>query len=234
MRDIIFCILSLFFLQACFLPKRIGKVKSINNGAVVRGDSIILLNPFYIYATFANEITCCDWYKPSKKQIEIEAQWDSIQSAVVNKYFTTVFLEYGNRNSNYNIRPFVFKFPLGSTEKTKSDTISYIISSFSWNIRADKIEEAYKYLPDSVLALSYLQPVAILTNDFYFSDIPFRAAYASGSTGLQFRPETFLIILKDGKIAYFRGYRRSLMYRKIEKNPEFINKITHKLFDRLK
>jgi hypothetical protein len=107
------------------------------------------------------------------------------------------------------------------------------MANLSWNIRAGKIKAAYKFIPDSIHEQSYFRPVALLTNHFYFTDVPFRADYASGSTGLLFRPETFLIILKDGEIAYFRGYRRSIKYKKIEKNPEFINKFTHKLFDRL-
>jgi hypothetical protein len=107
------------------------------------------------------------------------------------------------------------------------------MSNFTWNIQAGKIEEAYKFLPDSILALSYRLPLMVLTNDFYFFDIPFRAAYITSSSGLQFVPKSFLILLKEGKIAYFRGYRRSLYYRKIEKNPEFINKFTQKLFDKL-
>jgi hypothetical protein len=233
MRNIVLFILGLSFLQGCFLPKRIGKVKSINNETVARGDSILFLNPFYTYGTFANEITCCDWYKPSERQIEIERQWDSIQSLVISKNFSTEILHFGNRNSNYNHRPFVFKFPFGSTEKIESDSISFLMASLSWSIRAGIDEEVYKFIPDSMFKWSINKPIALLTNHFYFFDVPFRAAYASGSTGLQFRPETFLIILKDGEIAYFRGYRRSLKYKKIEKNPEFINKFTQKLFDKL-
>ena len=60
-------------LHSC-ISKRIGTVKTINTNQVQRGDSIIFLQPYYTYATFGNEITCCDWYKPSAKQIEIEKQ----------------------------------------------------------------------------------------------------------------------------------------------------------------
>jgi predicted SnoaL-like aldol condensation-catalyzing enzyme len=232
MKVIIIALLTLLFLNSC-INRRSGKIKIINNRTIAKGDSIMLLNPFYTYTTFANEITCCDWYKPSKRQIELEENWDSIQLRVVNKYLTTDYFNYGIRNSNYNIRPFIFKFLIGSTKDRKSDSISYIMSNFSWNIRAGNIEEAYKFLPDSIKKLSYLQPIVVLTNHFHIYDIPFRAAYISGVTDLQFIPETFLIILKDGEIAYFRGYRRSIKYKKLEKNPEFINKFTHKLFDKL-
>jgi hypothetical protein len=233
MRNIIIVLFLLVLLDSC-LPKRVGKVKIINNGTIVRGDSIILLNPFYTYGTFANEITCCDWYKPSERQVEIERQWDSIQSLVVRKYFSTELLKYGNRNSHYNHRPFVFKFLLGSTEKIESDSISFIMTSLSWNIRAGKIQEAYNFLPDSIVKLSYHLPVVVITNDFYFFDIPFRAAYISSSTGLQFSPEVFIVIIKEGKVVYFRGYRKSLYYKKVEKNPDFIGRFTHKLFDKLR
>jgi hypothetical protein len=233
MKVFIIVFLTSLFLNSC-INRRSGKIKSINGGNIARGDSIMLLNPFYTYNTFANEITCCDWYKPSKKQLEIEKQWDSIQYTVTEAFFAPDFVKYGSRNTNYNQRTFIFNFPWGHKEKTFSDSVSYILTHYAWNIRAGKIEEAIKYLSDSIRMLSYKQPLAIITNRFRIFDIPFRAAYISGVTDLQFIPETFLIILKDGKIEYFRGYRRSLKYRKIEKNPDFINKFTHKLFDKLK
>jgi len=232
MKNVLMVLLSFLFLNSC-VNRRTGKVKIINTGMVNRGDSIILLNPFYTYNTFANEITCCDWYKPSKKQLEIERQWDSIQYAVTKAFFAVDFVKYGSRNTVYNQRTFIFKFPWGHKEKTFSDSVSYIITHFAWNIRAGKMEEAIRYLSDSIRMLSYKQPIAIFTNRYKIFDIPFRAAYISGVTDLQFIPETFLIILKEGEIAYFRGYRKSMKYKKIENNPDFINKYTHKLFDKL-
>jgi hypothetical protein len=216
MKRVLMVLLSFLFLNSC-INRRTGKVKIINTGRVVKDNSIILLNPFYTYNTFANEITCCDWYKPSKKQIKIERLWDSIQHAVTKEYFVTDFEKYGGRNTNYNQRTFIFNFSGGHKEKTFSDSVSYVITHFAWYIRAGKIEEANKYLPDSIKMLSYKQPIGVFTNRFRIFDIPFRAAYISGVTDLQFIPETFLIILKDGEIAYFRGYRRSIKYKKIEK-----------------
>jgi hypothetical protein len=233
MRFILIFLLITIFLNSC-INRRSGKVKFINSGVVAQGDSIFLLNPLYTYGTFANEVTCCDWYKPSEKQIKIEQQWDSIQSAVINTYFVADFVMFGNRNSNYNQRTFKFIFKNGYKEETESDSISYVVTDFSWSVRDGKFEEAFKFLPDSVIMLSYQKPVAILTNRFRFFDISFRAAYASGTTGLQFVPLTNLIILKEGKIAYFRSYRRAVYYKKIERNPGFIYKFTVKLFDKLK
>lgn len=232
MKNFIFYAFSCITLISC-IPKRIGKVKKIYTGQVQRGDSIILLQPYYTYATFANEITCCDWYKPSEKQLEIEKQWDSILYSVLQYYFESSKVKYGTRNEYYDIRPFKFKFTLGTTKDIMSDSISYIMSLFSWNIRAGNLQKAFAYLPDSILNLSYKRPLAILTNEFYFYDIDFQAHYASGSTGLQFRPESFIVILKNGNIQYFRGYRKGIAYHKVLKNPSFIDKFTIKLLDKL-
>ena len=149
-------------------------------------------------------------------------------------YFTPTLLKYGNRNKQYNTRPFKFKFLLGGPIETKSDSISYIMSLFSWNIRAGNLQEAFTYLPDTIKSLSYNHSVAIITIQFYFYEVDFQADHASGSTGLQLIPNCILVVLKNGTIQYFRVYRKGIACHKFLRDPNKINKFTRKLFDKLK
>jgi len=62
-------------------------------------------------------------------------------------YFTPTLLKYGNRNKQYNTRPFKFKVLLGGPIETKSDFMSYLMSLFTWNIRAGNFQKAFSIYP---------------------------------------------------------------------------------------
>jgi hypothetical protein len=220
------------FLGSC-LPTRVGKVKSINTGAINRGDSLILVTPTYTYTPFGNYISGSRWDKPRRRQLDLEQRWDSVQYEVFQKTFRVSKLDLHRDVRTYEMRTFKFRVFLGTSESVKADSTSWLLSKFTWHIRAAQPDSAKRYLPQSIYELSFSSPVVIITNDFDFFEKQFVSGYAVGSTGLQFIPDMICAILKKGEVVYFRSYRKRLQYFKVMEDRNKLIAINEKLLDKL-
>jgi len=217
------------------LPTRIGKIKTINTGELKRGDSIIFIGPAYTYDPFGSPISGSIWDKHTSRQKAFEEIWDSAQIESININFDKISQRINRDFETYSIRRFNFKVGLlGKYEKIKGDSISWLLSKFTWHTRDGKPDSAFKYLPDSIYNLSYTYPIVIITNNFFFFEKGFVSGYAEGSTGLRIVLSLICTVLKNGKIIYYRSYRKAFPYFKIIDDKEKLISINQKLFDKLK
>lgn len=225
-------LISFSFLQGC-LPTRVGKVKSITTGAISLGDSLVFVTPAYTYTPFGNHISGSRWDKPRRRQLALEQRWDSVQFEVFQKRFRISKHDLHRDIRTYEMRSFKFRVFLGTSESVKADSISWLLSKFTWHMRAAQPDSAKRYLPQPIHDLSFSRPVVIITNDFDFYEKQFVSGYAVGSTGLQFVPDMICAILKNGQVIYFRSYRKRFQYFKIIDDRNRLIAINEKLLDKL-
>jgi hypothetical protein len=229
------CLLIISFLvllcTSC-ISRRLGKTKLINSEVIKKTDSVIFIRPFYSYGIFGNQISGGGGNEKRNEQTQFEFLWDSIQQESVKSIFKAEYKSFGIRGQAYDERPFNFRQVIG-IKYMKADTSSYLLSRFTWNIRAGKKNEAMQYLPVLLKEMSYDKPVIIITNAFEFYEIEFQAYYASGSTGLNFIPDCLVAIVYKGEIQYYRNYTRRYKFERIQKNPKIIYEMTLNLFDKV-
>jgi hypothetical protein len=156
-----------------------------------------------------------------------------LQNGVLQEYFKVERIETGPKDSLFSKRPFKFKILLGGTEYARSNLVDYNISQFTWNIRAGRNDSAFNFLPDTLRKLSFQKPVVIFTDYFYFYGANFQAGFAQGGTGLRVLLVFTVAILSKGKVSYYRNYKNSYSYNRLERKPHLKEKIVHKLFDKL-
>jgi len=229
----IFILSTLSFAIGSCIPTRLGKVNEISTGEIKKGDSVIYVAPVFAFATFGNSITGSKWDKPTKLQIDWENTWDSLQRVVTNEYLNAKHHQLAFDRRSYKVRPFKFKVLLGNTTEVKSDSLSWLLSKYTWLIRLGLQDSAKAFLPDSIAALSYTKPVLIISNDFYFYEKSFFSGYAEGSTGLNVIPAMNIAIISKENVIYFRTYRKRFKYMKIKDDPQQIMNIHRKLFDKI-
>jgi hypothetical protein len=232
MKAFLFIVCIAASLASC-VPTRVGKVKLVNTGELKKGDSVLVVLPFYTYATESNSFSLSKWDGPTEQMTAFENRWDSVQLSVVSRYFKPKVFEYGYRHAYWGVRPFRFKVLLGGTEEVKSDTASWQLSNFTWNLRAGDTKKAFEFLPDTLLQLSYNKPVVIFTNDFFFFERSFQAGFASGTTGLNVIPNCVITILINGEPSYVRSYRKNSKAEKLLNNSRRVENVNLKLFDKM-
>ena len=216
------------------IPTRLGKVKLINSGEIRKGDSVLFLSPVYTYDPFGSPISGSIWDKHTSRQKVFEEKWDSAQIQAMHDNFKILKLSTNRDLKTYQIRRFKYKVLIGTSRDMKADSISWLLTKFTWHINANQPDSAFHYLPDSILHLSFAKPTAIITNDLFFYDKDFFSGYARGSTGLQMSVDMRCSILKNGKVIYFRTYGKRYHYFKIIDDKEKLISINQKLFDKLK
>jgi hypothetical protein len=229
-RIVIMIIFSLF-LKSCFLPNRVGKVKKIITEHITKHDSVFMIPVSYTYHNYL--YSSYRRWRPDSDDLAYEKAWDNLQYGILQEYFKVERIETGPKDSLFKFRPFKFRILLGGTEDALSNLVDYNISQFTWNIRAGRTDTAFSFLPDTLLILSFQKPVVIFTNDFYFFGANFQAGFAQGDTGIQMLAHFLIVILSKGKITYYRNYRNSYSFNRLERKPHLKEKIVHKLFDKL-
>jgi hypothetical protein len=230
LRIIITCFTASFFV-ACWVPKRVGKVKKITTENISKNDSVFMIPVSFTYKNYL--YNSYRRWRPDPDDLAYERAWDSLQYGILQKYFKVERMDTGPKDSLFRKRPFKFKILLGGTEYARSNLVDYNISQFTWNIRAAKPDTGFAFLPDTLYMLSYQKPVVIFTNDFYFYGANFQAGFAQGGTGIQILAHFLVVILSKGEIAYYRNYRNSYSFARLERKPHIKEKIVHKLFDKL-
>lgn len=223
--------LVLSSLASCMVPKPVGKVKKITTGQIAKGNSVFMLPVAFTYKNYL--YSNYQYGGPNDKDLAYEKQWDSIQYRILQKYFAVQRIDIGPRDDVIRRRPFKFKISLGGTEDAVSNWVDYNLSLFTWNIRAGNTDSAYTFLFDTLQKLSFIKPLVIITNDFYFFSANFVAGFARGGTGVQMLAHFLIVILSKGEIVYYRNYRNGYTHRRLESNPKLKEKIVHKLFDKL-
>jgi len=226
---LLFSVTSL--LVSCFVPKRVGKVKKVTTENISKHDSVFMIPVSYTYHTYLH--SSYRRWRPDSNDLAYEYRWDKLQHDVLQQYFPVIRINTGPKDSLFRFRPFKFKILLGGTEASLSSLVDYNISQFSWNIRAARPDTGFRYLPDSIKKLSFQKPVVIFTNNFYFYGANFQAGFAQGGTGIQMLAHFLIVILSKGEVVYYRNYRNSYSYDRLERKPHLKAKIVHKLFDKL-
>jgi len=219
-------------LSSCFFNKGIH-INKLRDNQVKKMDSVIFVLPFYDYVRSGNPyFTVHLGTEPSAFQKAFSDSWDSVQLKVLENCFKVNLFMYSKRWENYAERSFGVKW--GVTSYVFSDTSSFIMALFTSRLRKGKIEEAFSYLPDTLLALSSQNPVVIITNGFFLYNISFAVGLGEDNTGVNFVPTIDAVILKNRKVVYFKRLKKRFMFGKIKDNPQKMLEINQELFDKLK
>ena len=227
--------ISIFLLfitiSSCHIvQRRSGKVKYINTGEVLKGDSMLLVPLNFSWNIYLVRDSARRNF-PSKYDFDFTENWEKHQINVLRNYFFVNPLEFGNPDSLYKRRRRDTSLILGYPTLT-SNLVSYKYIQFVHGINGNQLDEAFSFLPDTILKLSDSLPILILTNYYGFFIGQFMAGYAEGSTGLVFSPDMHCAIIKNRKVVYYRNYDKKFSYRRFMRNG-FTEKVTHKLFDKL-
>jgi hypothetical protein len=231
MPRFIMSLLVCFSLVSCFIPNRVGKVKKITTENISKNDIVFMIPVSYTYKNYL--YNSYRRWRPDPDDLAYEKVWDSLQYGILQEYFKVERIDTGPKDSLFRKRPFKFRILLGGTEYARSNLVDYNISQFTWNIRAGKPDTGFNYLPDTLGKLSYQKPVVIFTNDFYFYGANFQAGFAQGGTGIRVLLDFLVVILSQGKVAYYRNFSTSYSFDRLERKPHLKEKIVHKLFDKL-
>jgi len=231
MPRFIMSLLVCFSLVSCFIPNRVGKVKKITTKIISKNDSVFMIPVSYTYHNYL--YSSYRRWRPDPDDLAYEKAWDSLQNGVLQEYFKVERIDTGPKDSLFKFRPFKFRILLGGTEDALSNLVDYNISQFTWNIRAARTDSGFSFLPDTLGKLSFQKPVVIFTNDFYFYGANYQAGFAQGGTGIQMLAHFLIVIVSKGKIAYYRNYRNSFSFDRLERKPHLKEKVVHKLFDKL-
>jgi len=223
--------LVIAFLVSCLVPKRVGKIKKVTTENISKNDSVYMIPASYTYHNYL--YSSYRRWRPDPDDLAYEKAWDSLQNGVLQEYFKVERIDTGPKDSLFKFRPFKFRILLGGTEDALSNLVDYNLSQFTWNIHAGKTDLANDHLPDTLRKLSFQKPVVIFTNDFYFYGANFQAGFAQGGTGIQMLAHFLIAIVSKGEIAYYRNYRNSFSFDRLERKPHLKEKIVHKLFDKL-
>lgn len=223
--------LLLSLLASCWVPKRLGKVKKITTENITKYDSVFMFPVAFTYRSYLNN--SYRHGEPDANDLAYEKHWDSIQYDILQKHFQVERVDIGPKDDVFRKRPFKFRVLLGGTEFARSNWVDYNLSLFTWNVRAGKMDKAYTSLFDTLQKLSFIKPLVIITNRFYFFYVNFQAGFAEGGTGIRNILDFHIVILSKGEIIYYRNYSNDYSHHRLERKPHLKEKIAHKLFDKL-